>query len=67
MVHLRATSWKPLSSAVVSERATAGFNEKIAENNSSCEVRKLYESIPRRIEAAQKAGGRPTTYYINSL
>ena len=31
------------------------------------EVRKLYDSTPRRIEAVQKAAAGPTTYQINFL
>ena len=49
----------------MSERATAGFNGKMAENSLD-EVMKLYDSIPRRIVAAHNSARR-TNSILNKL
>ena len=54
MVRLGMTSWKPLPSAVLSEKARADFNGSIAEKFRDG-VCKLYDSILRRIEDVHKA------------
>ena len=60
-VRLGATSWNLLPSAVVSEWAWTGINERMLKIPSD-EVRKLYDSIPRRIKAVEKAGRAQTLY-----
>ena len=51
----------------MSERARPGFNGRMVRKNPLDEVRKPYDSILRRIEAVQKAGGGPTPHKINFI
>ena len=63
VVYTRAISQESLLSTLSSEGAREGFDGRVAENsNGRSQDQKLYDSIPRRIEAVLKAKGGPTSY-----